>query len=401
MILRTHPTFRRLWLAQVVSVVGDGMQRVALLWWAKQTGGTTLLTVVAACAMVPLIVAAPVGGWLADRFDHRRLLVLADLARVATTGLLALTVWNGGSVVACTLVALTALGTAVFDPTYASAVPAVVDPADRPAANGLNIANSAVGGLAGPLVGGALIAAFDVRTVLIVNAATFAWSALVLGGTRLPRRQPAASPMDTPAEQPGLRTALGSMLADTLLRRLLMLACMLNLVVAPVPLLLVSLAVDRFGLGPQGYTALVVTLSAGMLVGSLAAPVLARRPLVLWTAVIGAGFAAAGLLPAIAAGAALVCGGVAIAAANTSLLTLFQGRVPEDMRGRVFGVLGAASEGLRPAGLFLAGPLLGVAGVTGAFVVVGAGVAAGGWRWGRGLLTRPTPASPALDPLPA
>ena len=40
MLLRTAPLFRRLWVGQFVSTIGDGMQRIALLWWAKHTAAT-------------------------------------------------------------------------------------------------------------------------------------------------------------------------------------------------------------------------------------------------------------------------------------------------------------------------------------------------------------------------
>src|SRR4051812_38727077 len=180
MILLRVRDFRLIWTGQVVSVVGDGMQRIALLWWARREGGNGLLAAVALSTMLPLIVGSPFGGWMADRFDRRRLMLGADLARLVLTGSLAALVLGGGgsSFVVCALVAACALATSVFEPTYAAAVPSLIPPEDRPAANGMNMANSAVGGLIGPLVGGALIGAFSVGTVLLINALTFAWSAL-------------------------------------------------------------------------------------------------------------------------------------------------------------------------------------------------------------------------------
>ena len=91
--------------------------------------------------------------------------------------------------------------TAVFDPTYAATVPTVVDDGDLPAANGLNMANSAVGGLAGPLLGGLLIGVVDIGWVMVVNAATFAWSAAFVWRCRLPKVATAHSDVG-PVEQP-------------------------------------------------------------------------------------------------------------------------------------------------------------------------------------------------------
>src|SRR6476620_2863853 len=156
MVLRTYRNFRMIWVGQVVSVVGDGMQRVALLWWARRAGGNGLLTAVALATMIPVIACSPVGGWLADRYDRRLLMIGADVARLSTTGVLAALVLghHTAPVLVCALVAISAGATAVFDPTYSAVVPTLIEPEHRPAANGLNMANSAVGGLVGPLIGG-------------------------------------------------------------------------------------------------------------------------------------------------------------------------------------------------------------------------------------------------------
>ena len=60
MLLRTAPLFRRLWVGQFVSTIGDGMQRIALLWWAKHHGGNGLLIAVALATMLPTIVCSPI-----------------------------------------------------------------------------------------------------------------------------------------------------------------------------------------------------------------------------------------------------------------------------------------------------------------------------------------------------
>lgn len=383
MLLRTSPNFRALWLGQVVSVIGDGMQRVALLWWATRTGGTALLTAVALCAALPVVLGSPFGGALADRFDRRRLLVIADMLRLVVTAVFAALVISGerAAVIVCPCVAISALGTALFDPTYAAAVPTVVPIEDRPAANGLNMANSAVGGLIGPLLGGVLIAAFGVGTVLVIDAFTFAWSIACILATRLPL--PAGGETQARSRHT-TRTALADILRDRTLRSLTGLAAVLNMVVAPVPLLIVVLAVDRFQVGADSFGLLQVMISAGVLIGSIAAGKLAHGRLAVPMLVLGGCLTLVGLLPFAASALVLLLGGIAIATANTILLTAIQAAVPAETQGRVFGVLGSLSEGLRPAGMALAGPLLALAGVSGAFIVIGVSVAVATLVWARG-----------------
>jgi len=381
MVLRRHRRFALLWLGQVVSVVGDGMQRIALLWWAAGHGGTTLLVAIAVSGIVPIVAVSPLGGWAADRYDRRALLVGADLLRVGTVALLAASVATGdpAPVLVCALVALTEVGTAVFDPTYNAAVPTVVSDDDLAAANGLNLANSAAGGLAGPVVGGLLLAWLGVSAVLVVNAVTFAWSAAFVMAVRLPRPERSADP-----EHAG-RPVTRDLLANPELRRLTKLAATLNLVVAPVPMLIVTLAVTEFGAGPRSYGLLQAMLSAGLLAGALTAGALAKGRHALVGSMLGvaSSLMALALVPIIGAYVALALGGIAVAVANTSLITTFQRAVPPELMGRAFGALGALSEGLRPLGLLLAGPLLATAGVRGAFAVVALGVVGATLAWAR------------------
>ncbi|MEO6124989.1 MAG: MFS transporter [Ilumatobacteraceae bacterium] len=396
MILRLYRNFRLLWLGQVVSVVGDGMQRIALLWWAKNTGGNGLLSAVAACSMIPMIVCSPLGGWAADRFDRRRLLAGADLARMATTATLAVLLLSdhAPTAVVLLLVAITATGAAVFDPTYAATVPTLIPEVDRPAANGLGMANTAVGGLVGPLIGGGLIALFSVGSVMVVNSITFAWSAIWILMARLPKPAGARTADETSDIDADVGVGVGVnaaaatgplrfLAANLTIRRLIGIASVLNLVVAPVPLLIVSLAVDHFALGASAYTVLAVMLSAGMLIGSLLAGRLSRWPMVVSLSAVGVCFAAVGVLPLLGVAIALVVCGVAISAANTKLVTTFQNEVPANVQGRAFGIMGSLSEGLRPLGLLLAAPLLSGIGVQGSLVIVGAAVVLTAFTWAR------------------
>lgn len=373
MLLRTPSTFRRLWVGQFVSVIGDGMQRLALLWWAKQHGGNGLLVAVALSTIVPTIVCSPIGGWFADHVDRRLLMAGADVARLGLSGGLAVLLFGGDPpiVVVCGLVAVASIATSVFDPAYNAAVPTVVPDDDLPAANGLNMANGAVGGIIGPLIGGALIAVTDIGWVMVVDAATFAWSAAFIGTCRLP--SPAGGTL-VEGERAGLRGSIAAVRAIPGLGRLVGLATTLNMVVAPVPMMIAALAIDRLHAGPTTFGLLQMLLSVGLLIGSIAAGMLARGRLALPFHALGVCLALIGVLPVVGAAAALVVGGVAIAVANTEAMTRFQRRVPGEVQGRVFGVLGSLSEGLRPAGLALGAPLLAVAGVSGAFAVIGAAV---------------------------
>jgi MFS transporter, DHA3 family, macrolide efflux protein len=390
MLLRRSRNFRLLWTGQVISVIGDGMQRIALLWWAAHTHGAGVLTALAIAAVLPVVALSPLGGWLADHHDRRRLMLAADAGRLATTAALALLMVGGRPPVlgVLALVVLTTVGTAVFDPAYGAAVPHVVEPDDLAAANGLDIANGALGGLVGPLVGSLLLAAFSPAVVLAVNAATFAWSASQITRLHMPARVPY---FDERVD--GQAASAREVFAGGRLRRLIGVGALLNLVVAPVPLLLVSLAVRRFDATSIGYGALQVSVSAGLLVGSLLAGRSAPVPVVIPIVAAGALLAIAGGLAYRPTIVVFVFVGIAVAIANSLLMVEFQHAVPPAFHGRAFGLAGAISEGLRPLGLLLTVPLLAAAGVTTAFVVVGVALASCALL----LLPRPVAASHSVE----
>ena len=398
MVLNDSRNFRLLWSGQFVSVIGDGMQRIALLWWAKQRGGNGLLAVVALCSIVPVVAGSPVGGWLADRYDRRVLLVSADLLRMCTTALLAVALLTGHGTpwLVCAVLVLSAFCTAVFDPAYAAAVPTVVEAAQLPAANGLNMANGAVGGLVGPMVGGVLIGLTGVGEVMVINAATFMWSAVFVALTRLPRPAGASA---TDSERVSSREALSTVAQNRDIRRLVGLAAVLNMVVAPAPLMIAALAVDRFRTGSVGFGVLEVMVSVGLLIGSLAAGKLARGSIGTPMLVAAAALAVTGSLPLVAAAVGLVVVGVSVATTNAVVITRFQTTVPAEVQGRVFGVVGALGEGLRPAGLALGPALLAVAGVSGSFIVVGVGMALATLAWARPVATKAVPADRLTEPV--
>lgn len=174
-------------------------------------------------------------------------------------------------------------------------------------------------------------------------------------------------------------------LADRGVRRLAGLASVLNLTAAPMGVLIVALAVDRHDVGPGVFGVLEMTISAGVLVGAVTAAKFAGRRSARMVSLLGVGgsIALIGVTPLVVAMAVLVVCGFALAVANTVLITTLQDAVAPEVQGRVFGILGSVTQGLRPVDLLLAGPLLAVAGVEWSFIVIGLSVIVAALAWAR------------------
>jgi predicted MFS family arabinose efflux permease len=409
--LAADPAFRRYWLGRLTSYAGDQVARTALLIavFDRQGGGGVGLLLLVSTA--PRLLG-PLLGAVADRFDQRRLMIGCDIAQAVLYAIIALTLPP-----LPVLLALTALGTGfatLFTPAGRSLIPRLVAPQRLPAANAALAVAMNVGIAAGPALGGLLLAGTGLTVTLLVNAVTFAVSAVLLAAPGFGTAQPAAA---SDAPEPLLGTVLRAGLA----------AAWHNGVVRVVALMLLVgvlfAALDNVALVPYGRgelhasPALVGALGAGYGLGMAAAPLLLalrrsfRADLVLYLALLGfaTGTLLTGAYPAF--GLALV--GQALAGAgngwqNVANDTLIQQHVPAHRLGTVFGTVYTfpyAAEVLAYAagGLLLdhlgPRPVLGIAGL-GVLATLAAGYPAlsAALRRGQGPAAPPHRQEPAAPP---
>jgi len=392
--MRQHKDFLRLWAGQAVSSVGDGVHRIAVLWWARQaTGSDAVVVIVALATVLPTLAAAPVAGWLVDRYSRRGLMLAADVVRIGTSLALASAVWAGslstGMVILVSIVA--AAAAAVFDPALMSSVTLLVSPEHRVQANSMLGVSGALAGIVGPALGGLLIGLGGTGAALWFDAGTFMLSFLLVVISRIPMPVAGADAPDDGGIGGGLRLVRD----HREVRDLVIVAAGLNLCVAPVGVLIVGLAAGPLGLGGSGFGLLETAVPAGLVCGFLVAPRLVGRSTTALMALLvtAAGIAIAGVLPiAWWAGLSFLVAGVGAGVVNAILPTRFQESVDPMVQGRVFALVGALSQAGRPVGLLLAAPMVAAVGVRAGFAVCGLGIAVVALAGRRGL-------APAAEPL--
>jgi MFS family permease len=193
-VLRSNPLFRRMWVAETVSVFGDSITFLAVPTIAVLTLHASAFTVGALSAVSwaawPLI-GLPVGVWV-DRLPRRPLLVSADVVRLLLIASVPLARTFGQVSIAQLMViaALAGACSVIFDLTFTAAVPDVVPPAELADANGRLELSGSTSRLTGPGLAGLLIGAIGAPAALIGDAVSFAVSAFLLGtGPTLARRQ--------------------------------------------------------------------------------------------------------------------------------------------------------------------------------------------------------------------
>jgi MFS family permease len=185
-LLKRNPAFARLYGATLVSFMGDWFALVAVLGRVNDltNGSAPMVTLVMVTQMVSIAIFSPLGGSLADRFDRRRLMVVADLVRVVLALGYLLMDTPGEVWMAYVITAGIGAFTAAFEPTTNAAVPNLVDREDLPAANVLM--GSAWGTMlaVGGALGGIVAVTLGRDAALIGDALSFAISALLIVGIR-------------------------------------------------------------------------------------------------------------------------------------------------------------------------------------------------------------------------
>lgn len=173
-------SFSYVWWGQLVSQVGDGISKLALLWFVYSVTGSPLKTsIIGILQTAPAIVLAPLIGVAVDRLPKKALLITSDLVRAVVLGLLPcwMSVDSFNVSTLYVLVTLHAVATAVFGPALTAAVPSLVVPSQYTSANALLQTTTSLGIIFGPALSGLGIAALSSQEVLCLNALTYVISA--------------------------------------------------------------------------------------------------------------------------------------------------------------------------------------------------------------------------------
>ncbi|MGH7233797.1 MAG: MFS transporter [Nitrospiraceae bacterium] len=194
--------FSFVWWGQLISQVGDGITKLALLWFVYSITGSPLkTTVIGMLQTIPPIVFGPLIGVYLDRLPRKPVLIGADILRAVLIGLIPCWVAADAFTVErlYILVFLHALATAVFGPALTASIPHLVKRSQFTAANAWLQSTTSLGVILGPVLSGFGIAALSSQEVLCVNAVTYLLSAACLIPIHLPKAMRPVGPSTTPS----------------------------------------------------------------------------------------------------------------------------------------------------------------------------------------------------------
>lgn len=381
---RTARPLQMLYAANAISFVGNNLTNLAIPWFVLVTTGSAAKTgITAFFSIMPIVIAGFFGGAIVDRLGYKRTSVISDVASgvtvAAIAGLHALDLLSFPL-----LLALVFLG-ALLDTPGGTARSALIPDLARHAAVPIERASAAIqvvergSRLIGAPIGGLLIAIFGAAGVLWIDALTFAISAAIIA-VAIPTSGRRTDETLSGGYLAEIRAGLSFIRRDRLIFAVVLTVMVTNLLDAAAfsvgfPLLARDQYDSAVALG------LMIAASGG---GSVLGAVLygARGHLVSRRAVFIPAFIATAATPLVMATlppwpvavATLVVTGIAGGPLNPILSAIQFERVPEGMRGRVFGATKAGAYIAMPVGVLVGGFLFEGIGLRATFLVIGAGM---------------------------
>ena len=184
--------FRALWVAQLLSVIGDQLARVALTVLVyDRTRSALLAAITFVASIVPTFVGCVTLAWLADRYPRRGVMIVCDLARCVLVLIMAIPGLPLGGLV--TLLFLVTLVGAPFTSARAAIYPDVLDGEMYVTGTAVTLTTFQFAQAIGFAVGGTIIGFFGTRASLVIDAATFLVSALIVRAWVRSRPAPVAA----------------------------------------------------------------------------------------------------------------------------------------------------------------------------------------------------------------
>jgi MFS family permease len=334
------PGFRKLWLATLVSIFGDFLALYAIFseMTFRMHASARAITLVTVFFLLPLALVGPVAGVFVDRWHPRRTMVVSDLARaVLVLGLVfARAPWH----IYAVFLALSTFSS-FFTPARSVALPQILPLNGLMSANALIQQTVQILQMASPVVAGALAGWAGPSSCYYLDSASFLLSGLLIATIAIPPR-PAHASREVKSVLRDLLSGMRFILGHTVIGFVILSIAAGTFAIGAFGSLIAVYVRDVLHANSYLFGALGSAIGAGMLAGGFIVTPLARRIrqkahlITVGILLCGACIAAIAWIPnSVAALAGCVGIGIGASLLTIAAMTLMQGQVPAEMRGRV------------------------------------------------------------------
>jgi DHA3 family macrolide efflux protein-like MFS transporter len=361
-------TFFTIWSGQALSILGSQLVQFALIWYLTvQTGSATVLATASLVGMLPNVILGPFIGTLVDRWNRRRIMLIADsIVALATLLLVALfaldivEVWHIYAVIFIRSLASTFHGNAM------SASTSLMVPVEQlTRIQGLNqLLNGGLNVVAAPL-GALLLGMLPMQGILAVDVITALFAILPLAFFHVPQPERNALDAEKTTVWTDFKAGLSYMIGWPGLLIIGLMTVGINFTIIPAFSLLPLMVKDYFGGSAIHLGWVESAMGAGMIVGGALLGLWGGFSRKILTSLVGLmGMGAGTLILALAPSSAisLAVGGALLVGFMTPMtmgpfFAVIQSTVEPDMQARVFSLLSSVGTGIAPLGLMIAGPV--------------------------------------------
>ncbi len=356
-------TFFTIWIGQLISILGSGLTSFALgVWIFQQTGKATPFAITVLFGSLPAVLLGPVAGSVADRFNRKNVMLLADTGNAIIT-LAAYFLLLSGQLEIWNIYVIALVGSvfsAFQDPAFSASVVMIVPKKDLTRANGLSQMSGALGNLVPPLIAGLLFGLIGLEGIFLIDFVTYFAALGTLLISRIPQPE-RIEPQEKVSQWHEAMAGWRFLRLNGGLLGLVFYFALVNFMINFAAVLTSPMILATFSPAILGYVQ--TAGGVGMLIGSVLLSVWGGSKkkilsIMIFITISSLGLAVAGLRP----NAFLIATGYfvmlfVIPLANGSSQAIFQVKVPLDLQGRVFAMRSMISRSMMPIAFLTAGPL--------------------------------------------
>jgi len=352
--------------SQTISLLGSSLVQYAIMWHITlNTKSGVMMTIFIICGFLPTFFLSPFAGVLADRYNRKTIIILADMFIAITTLFMALLFMLGYQSIVLLFVmsAFRAVGTGVQNPAVGAFIPQIV-PEDRlTKVNGANGSIQAVITLVSPMIGGVLLTMSTLEAIFLIDVFTAAAAVLtLLLFLKVPAHTKAQKTQESSYFK-DLHEGIVYIWNHSYVKKYFIFCAVFFFMLAPIAFLTPLQVTRSFGSDVWRLTAVEVAFSIGMILGGV---VIASwggfsnriYTMALASFVTGICTLALGVVPLFWIYLSIMgIVGTTIPLFNTPSTVLLQEKVEADFLGRVFGVLNMIASSMMPLGMLVFGPI--------------------------------------------
>lgn len=360
-----NKNFTLLWLGQLVSLLGNRFHEIASMWYIYEVTGSPLkMGITLIFSTLPSVILGPFAGVFADRYDRKKIIVLSDLINGCIVGTIAMLIYTQAMEIwmLYLLAGLRSVTSTFFGPAIGAVVPSIVEKEQLIKANSLNQLSRSFTGILGYAAGGVMIAVLGIPGLFLLDSISFILSGISETFIEVPR----ANMEIAASENKGMKNEIlkGARFAVSnkkLFHFILVGGIIINFFLAPLEIYITIFARQRLNMGSEALGILLAAITVGSLVMAPLVPVLEKRFNYYTLVFIGLTLEGVFIILFGMSGnfyMALVIQalmGASICMCNVSLNTVFQTLIPNEMLGRVGGILETMCQATIPLGYLLGG----------------------------------------------